>query len=79
MNVFKRGLFILAVLVFGLSSIRPASAVTATPDSDEMPANGTYSFGMGGTNVNVLRDVPASSMSGVFTVTDGSGTFSVTA
>lgn len=69
----------MAVLVFGLSSIRPASAVTPSPDSDEMPTNGTYSFGMGGTNVNVLRDVPASSMSGVFTVTDGSGTFAVTA
>ncbi|HEY6421206.1 MAG TPA: hypothetical protein VIX59_19585 [Candidatus Binataceae bacterium] len=81
MKVIKRSLFVLAILVFGVGLVRSALAVTPpAADSDEMPVNGTYSFSAYGGNVVTVVQVPAESMSGVFTVATGTvtGTFNVT-
>jgi hypothetical protein len=79
MKVIKRGLFFLAILVLGAGLTRSASAISVPADSDEFPTDGTYSFSAGGTDVVALLNVPASSMSGVFTVTGSTSTFAVSA
>jgi hypothetical protein len=77
MKVIKRGLFLLVILVFGVGQVR--SALADGGGNSAFPADGTYSFGMVGANVNATTDVPTTAISGVFTVKGGSSTFAVTA
>jgi len=75
MKVIKRGLFLLAILVFGVGQVR--SALADGGGNSAFPADGTYSFAMVGANTNATTDVPTTAISGVFTVKGGSSTFAV--
>jgi hypothetical protein len=75
MKVIKRGLFLLAILVFGVGQVR--SALANDGGNSAFPANGTYSFSMVGANVNATTDVPTTAVTGVFTIAGGSSTFAV--
>jgi hypothetical protein len=75
MKVIKRGLFLLVILVFGVGQVR--SALANDGGNSAFPANGTYSFGLVGANVNATTDVPTTAVTGVFTVAGGSSTFAV--
>jgi hypothetical protein len=75
MKVIKVGLFLMAILVFGIGPVR--SALANDGGNSAFPANGTYSFSMVGANVNATTDVPTTATTGVFTITGGSSTFAV--
>jgi hypothetical protein len=77
MKVMKRGLLMLVILLFGVGSVRLASAAPAC-DSDEFPKNGNYSFSMVGSDVITVHDVPTTAFSGVFKTATAGASFTVT-
>ena len=68
------------VLAIAVSLVGPArSALAVTPSCFYQPDNGSYSFGLVGSNVVTTTDVPTSSFTGVFTTKASSSFFAVSA
>lgn len=76
MKGMKRGLLMLVILLFGVGSVRLASATVAC-DTDELPKNANYSFSLVGSDVITVHDVPTTAFSGVFTTATAGASFKV--